>query len=445
LQIRLRNANELNYPVDKRGTMKFKFPYRYRVLIFLFFLTLITYLDRVCISLVGVRIKTEFHLTNEQFGWVLGAFSLAYAIFEIPSGMLGDRIGQRGVFIRIVLWWSVFTALTGGTTGLWSLIIVRFLFGMGESGAYPTSSAVVSRWFPVNETARSMSSLFVGQNAGAAIAPLIVIPIAVALGWRAPFFVNGAIGIIWVLVCFFWFRNNPSEMRGITTEERKLIENNRRFVNHEQRFPWKMALKSRSLWALVGQLFCSQWAQYFFIAWMPVYLQEGRHFSENEMKMITSYFFVIGIAGVLSAGFLSDWLVKNRGLRFGRKFLGAMALGLLALAFLVAAQTSNNMVVVLCLYFAQLAYSFVPIVSFSTCVDIGGNHVGTVAGIMNFFGQVGAFFLAIAFGKIVDLADSFNAPLFIIAGVLLAGSLLWLWVDPSKKMISTKESIAQLA
>jgi len=425
--------------------MNFKFPYRYRILIFLFFLTLITYLDRICISLVGVRIKTEFHLTNEQFGWVVGAFSLAYAIFEIPSGMLGDRIGQRAVFIRIVLWWSVFTALTGATTGLWSLIIVRFLFGMGESGAYPTSSAVVSRWFPVNETSRSMSSLFVGQNAGAAIAPLIVIPIAVALGWRAPFFVNGAMGVIWVLVCFFWFRNNPSEMRGITAEERKLIENNRRFVNHAQSFPWKIALKSRSLWALVGQLFCSQWAQYFFIAWMPVYLQEGRHFSENDMKTITSYFFVIGIAGVLSAGFLSDWLVKKRGLRFGRKFLGAIALGLLALAFLVAAQTSNNMVVVLCLYFAQLAYSFVPIVSFSTCVDIGGNYVGTVAGIMNFFGQVGAFLLAIAFGKIVDLTDSFNAPLFIIAGVLLTGSLLWLLVDPSKKMISTKESMGQLA
>jgi sugar phosphate permease len=316
---------------------------------------------------------------------------------------------------------------------------------MGESGAYPTSSAVVSRWFPVNETSRSMSSLFVGQNAGAAIAPLIVIPIAVALGWRAPFFVNGAMGVIWVLVCFFWFRNNPSEMRGITAEERKLIENNRRFVNHAQSFPWKIALRSRSLWALVGQLFCSQWAQYFFIAWMPVYLQEGRHFSENDMKTITSYFFVIGIAGVLSAGFLSDWLVRKRGLRFGRKFLGAIALGLLALAFLVAAQTSNNMVVVLCLYFAQLAYSFVPIVSFSTCVDIGGNYVGTVAGIMNFFGQVGAFLLAIAFGKIVDLTASFNAPLFIIAGVLLTGSLLWLLVDPSKKMISTKESMAQLA
>src|SRR5664279_1976166 len=120
--------------------VKKAFPYRYRIIIFLFFLTLITYLDRVTISLVGVRIKSAFKLNNEQFGWVLGAFALAYALFEIPSGILGDRIGQRQVFMRIVLWWSLFTALTGATTGLMSLLCVRFLFGMGESGAYPNSS-----------------------------------------------------------------------------------------------------------------------------------------------------------------------------------------------------------------------------------------------------------------------------------------------------------------
>src|SRR5580693_5390060 len=129
-----------------------KFPYRHRVLILLFFLIFITYLDRVCISLVVVRIKSAFHLSNEQFGWVLGAFALAYALFEIPSGMMADRIGQRAVFIRIVLWWSFFTALTGAVTGLTSLMLVRFLFGMGESGAYPTSSSTIARWFPATET-----------------------------------------------------------------------------------------------------------------------------------------------------------------------------------------------------------------------------------------------------------------------------------------------------
>src|SRR5436190_1956283 len=203
--------------------MKRKFPYRYRVLIFLFFLILITYLDRICIALVGVRIKDEFKLSNEQFGWVLASFILAYALFEIPAGVQSDRFGQRMVLIRIVIWWSIFTALTGATTGLITLIGTRFLFGMGEAGAFPTSSGVISHWFPANETSRGLSSVFLGLNVGAAIAPLIVIPIAVAYGWRAPFFVNGIIGLLWVLVCYRWFRNNPSEMKNITEEERRYI------------------------------------------------------------------------------------------------------------------------------------------------------------------------------------------------------------------------------
>jgi ACS family glucarate transporter-like MFS transporter len=418
----------------QREIMKRKFPYRYRILIFLFFLTLITYLDRICISLVGVRMKSEFNLTNEQFGWVVASFALAYAIFEIPSGVLGDRIGQRAVFIRIVLWWSIFTALTGATNGLLSLICIRFLFGMGESGAYPTSSGAISRWFPADETARSMSSLFVGQNVGAAIAPLIVIPIAVAFGWRVPFFVNGFIGLIWAFICFLWFRNNPSEMKGVSNEERNLIECNRRFIEHKQSFSWKIALKSRSLRALVATFFCSQWAQYFFIAWMPVYLQEGRNFSENDMKLITSYFFIIGIAGVLLAGFLSDWLVKRKGIRFGRRILGILPMSLLALSFLLTAITTSNTIVIICLYIGQLFYSFNPIVSFSTCVDIGGSRVGTVAGIMNFFGQTGAFLLAIVFGKIADITHSFSVPLFVVAAVLFAGSMCWFFVDASRSI-----------
>src|SRR3954454_784856 len=181
-------------------------PYRYRVLVLLCSLTTLTYLDRICISIVGVRIKSDLSLTNEQFGWVLGAFALAYALFEIPSGALGDRIGPRAVFIRIVLWWSLFTALTGFATGLVSLLIMRFLFGMGESGTYPNTMIVISRWFPVNEIGRSLIWVGIGSQIGSALAPLIIVPFAVTYGWRMPFFVNGTIGLVWVLVCYLWFK-----------------------------------------------------------------------------------------------------------------------------------------------------------------------------------------------------------------------------------------------
>ncbi len=416
--------------------MKNKFPYRYRVMIMLFFLILITYFDRVCISLVGVRIKAEFNLSNQQFGWVVGAFALAYALFEIPGGIWGDKFGQRKVLIRIVIWWSLFTALTGLTMGLLSLVIIRFLFGAGEAGAFPNGTGVISRWFPAAETSKGISALLVGQSSGAAIAPLIIIPLAAAYGWRIPFFASGAIGLVWVAVCYTWYKNHPAEMKGISQAEKNLIENNRCFSNHNNSGEWKLFLKQKNVWLLMLSFFCSQWALYFFVAWMPVYLQQGRHFSEDEMKATTSFLFLCGISGGLSAGIINDWLVKKKGVKFGRRLMGFISMGIMSLLFLIAATTSNNNITSAAFIFC---YPFLPvycITALSTCVDIGGNKACTIAGFMNCAGQIGAFFLAIFFGNIVDLTNNYNAPLFVIAGVLISGSVLWLNVNPEKKIVA---------
>lgn len=410
------------------------FPYRYRILIFLFSLMFITYLDRISIGLLGNRIMGEFHLNHEQFGWVLSAFSLAYAIFEIPSGIMGDRKGQKVVLIRIVIWWSLFTALTGITTGLVSLIIVRFLFGMGEAGALPTMSGVISRWLPVHELSRGLSVSLVGQIAGAALAPLIVVPIAVALGWRATFFVNGVIGLLWVLICIFWFRNNPSEMTGITGDEKKYIEMNRCITDHQVKISWSKILGDRSMIALVCSFFTSQWGMYFFIAWMPVYLQQGRHFSEQNMKLLTSLIFVPAIVISLLVGVLGDRLVKKKGLKFGRRSIAMTALGLNSILFFTEATTANDILLISCFlvgFGCQLVFGAA---AFGVCIDVGGNRAGAVSGLMNCVGQIGAFFLAIVFGKIVDTTNSFDAPLFVIGTLMAIGSLLWLFVDPTKKL-----------
>ena len=397
---------------------------------------MITYLDRVSISLVGVRIKQAFNLNNTQFGWVVGAFALSYAVFEIPSGMLGDRIGQRKVFIRIVLGWSVFTALTGVVFGFVSLLITRFLFGMGESGAFPTSSGAISKWFPSSETGRSMSSLFMGQYTGGAIAPLIVVPIAIAFGWRAPFFVNGLIGIIWVLICYNWYRDEPGEMKGISIHEIQFIEKNRRYIrNNRDSFSWGRAFKNRTIRVMVLSFFCSQWALYFYVAWMPVYLQQGRHFSEHSMKMITSSLFILGIAGSWVSGLFCDWLANKKSLGISRRFIGSAALILTAISFFITARSFDKELVVVSLITGCFFFSSFATVAFSTCVDIAGDYAGTVTGIMNCSGQVGAFFLSIAFGRIVDIFHNFNTPLLVIACVVFIGGLIWIFIDPGNKII----------
>lgn len=409
-------------------------PYRYRVLILLCSLTTLTYLDRICISLVGVRLKADLGLNNEQFGWVLAAFTLAYALFEIPSGMLGDRIGPRAVFIRIVLFWSLCTALTGMVNGLVLLLVIRFLFGIGESGTYPNALLVVSRWFPAQETGRSLTWVGIGSQIGSAIAPLIIVPLAVHYGWRLPFYVNAFIGLIWVWFCYKWFRDFPAQMKNISPHELQLIESNRRFSSEQHLVSWKIIFRNRTLWALMLMYFCAQWSNYFFVAWMPLYLQEGRHFSENDMKIITFILFTIGISGFLLGGFIGDWLPKKKGLTFGRRFVGLTGLCCCGLLIFVAAIVSQNIISVICLIAANGCFAFGVMVSYAVCADIGRNNTGTVTGAMNFFGQMGAFIMSLLFGKIADSTHNFNYPLFLVGAVMIAGGLLWLVIDPTKQI-----------
>jgi ACS family glucarate transporter-like MFS transporter len=189
--------------------------------------------------------------------------------------------------------------------------------------------------------------------------------------------------------------------------------------------------------------FCCQWANYFFVAWMPVYLVEGRHFSENAMKEIVFTVFIAGIAGFLLGGYVGDMLVKRKGLRVGRRRVGMVGLGTCALLIFSAAIIPQNNYVALCLIAANGFFSFGVMVSYAVCTDIGRNNAGTVTGAMNFFGQMGAFFLAIIFGKIVDATQNFNYPLFVVAFVMLMGCLLWLGIDPLKqvKLMQAQHSV----
>jgi sugar phosphate permease len=186
------------------------------------------------------------------------------------------------------------------------------------------------------------------------------------------------------------------------------------------------------LWVLIAAYFCVQWANYFFVAWMPNYLQEGKHFSEQEMKMTTSWLFVFATVSAFLSGFFSDWLIRKKGVKLARRLIGVVSFSLMAVMVLISARSSNHLVVALCLMGAHFFQSPNVINSFASCVEMGGDRAGTVAGIMNFFGQAGAFLMSIFFGRIVDFTGSFDAPQFLMVGVLLAGALLWIRLDVTK-------------
>jgi sugar phosphate permease len=406
--------------------------YRHKVLLALFILSIITFLDRVCMNVVSKYVKTDLHLNNEQYGYILGAFSLAYALFEIPTGALGDKIGARRVLTRVVVWWSAFTALTGTAMNFMYLLIVRFLFGMGEAGAYPNAGIVISRWFPAVETGRAQSAIWAAARLGGSLTPLVVIPLVHALGWRWAFVALGLVGIVWAIFWRFWYRDNPSEMPHISREEAEEIEKQRQIKHAEHPLPWRTIIKNRNIWLLMLMCHLFFYAAYFFTNWSNTYFQEGRHLSEEQAKNFISLSYFLGALGCLAGGFLSDYLVKRYGLRFGRRSVAMSGLGLSGIFFLLAGWTTDDTMAGYYLAICVLLKDFALPVSFATCIDIGKRNAGAVTGSMNFAGQMGGFFITIIFGTIVQRTGNFNTPLFLMAGCLFVAALLWIWIDPTE-------------
>lgn len=383
---------------------------------------------------MGKRIKTDLELTNEQFGWVLGAFALSYALFEVPTGIMGDRIGPRKVLTRVVLWWSFFTALTGAANGLISLLFIRFLFGAGEAGAYPNSSIVVSRWFPRYETGRAQAFIWAAGRIGGALAPLMVIPIAVSFGWRMSFYLMGLVGVIWACIWYVWFKDTPAQMQSVSMIELKEIEKNQQTRSADHHIPWKIFFKSSNILSLMLMFHFFMYGAYFFSAWLPTYLQDGRSFSENEMKLFATLPFALGAIGCFAGGYLSDFLARKKGLKYGRRAVGLVSMSVSSFIVLLAALTRDNQTAAILLAVGMAVKDFTLPVAFATCIDIGKSRAGLVAGAMNFAGQLGAFFLAIAFGKIVDATGDYNTPLYFISAILFLSSLLWLRINPEEPL-----------
>ncbi|MGD0955686.1 MAG: MFS transporter [Candidatus Acidiferrales bacterium] len=412
--------------------------YQHRVLGLLSLLSIITYVDRVCISVAGPRIQDDLHISPEAWGWVTGVFALSYGLFEIPTGALGDRIGPRKVLTRIVLWWSVFTSLTGAVSNYFLLLLIRFCFGIGEAGAYPNAAAVLARWIPARHRARAWGIVWMTSQIGGAISPLLVVPIQERYGWRASFFVFGVLGLIWGGAWYGWFRDSPAEKPKVTQAERDEIGDFSSGARHGM--PWGIALKSGNLWRVMATAACYVYALYFFQSWFHTYLVKGRGYGENEL-WLSSLPYLVGACANGLGGVTSDWLVRAFGLKTGRRISGLVGLGTATLFMVATILTTSG---ALALVFLSLVYggmTFQQPVICAVCLDIGGKHAGAVMGFGNSAAQAGSLASSVAFGYLVERYGSYNAPLIPMAAVLSIGALLWLWIDPTRELFAEKIQI----
>lgn len=406
--------------------------YRYGVLGFICLLGTITYLDRVAISVAGPHIQEELSLSPELWGWIVGVFTVSYALFEIPTGRMGDRMGSRRVLTRVVLWWSAFTAMTGIASNYYVLLVIRFLFGAGEAGAFPNVGITISRWFPAGQRARAMGSFMMSTQFGGAVAPLIMVPIQNRFGWRASFFLLGVIGAVWAAAWYWWFRDRPSEKKGVS--EAEIDEIGVRAAPESHRLPWSVALRSGNLWAAFVVIFCYVYCLYFFISWLHTYMVKGRGFTA-ETLIFSAGPPILGALGNLAGGFASDAIGKRFGLKAGRRAIGVAGMSAAAIFMAATIITPDKYLALLFLGFAYAGVTFQQSAYGAVTLDIGREYVGGIIGVVNMIGSFAGFLFSVSFGYFVTWFGSYDLALIPVVVLLTVGVLAWLRLDATEEVI----------
>jgi ACS family glucarate transporter-like MFS transporter len=405
------------------------------VLAFAVALAAITYLDRVCIAQTADLMMRELRLSPVQMGHVFSAFTLAYAIFEIPTGAWGDRIGARRVLTRIVIWWSCFTIATAAAFNYTSLLAVRFLFGTGEAGAFPNVSKTFSRWFPAVERGTAQGIFFAGAHLGGGLTPLLVAGLLYVMPWRLVFVVFGMIGFVWAAAWFYWFRDDPADHPAVSESEQKYIEGGR-LGERPHRFDAAVlvrVLSDRNVVALCLMYFTQAYGFYFNITWLPTYLAKARGFTATELAVMAGLPLILSAIADLIGGLTTDSVTRSRGLRVGRCAIGSAALVVAGLCLIAGTATEHARLAALLIAVAGAADSFLLGAAWGTCLDIAGPHAGLVTGAMNTAGQIGAFLSPIILPYFLTPgAEDWATPLYIAGALYLAGALCWLFVDPCR-------------
>ncbi|MFN0086906.1 MAG: MFS transporter [Blastocatellia bacterium] len=419
---------------------------RRTVLLLVFALTVITYLDRLCISAAMPTIAEEFHLTAAQKGWIFSAFTFAYAAFEIPSGWLGDRFGARLALTRIVLWWSAFTMLTGAAMGFWSLLGLRFLFGAGEAGAFPNIARAVSVWFPRREQGRAMSVSFIGLAIGSALTAPLVFTLLEYQTWRWIFIEFGLIGLLWCAIWHRWFRDRPEDHPGVNADELEQIQLSGAggaggaggdLAPHSPSASWTKMFASSNMIFICLMYFAYGYGLYFYITWLPTYMIEALGFDRSAAKWMSALPWALSVPGFWLGGWLTDRIARATGnLKLARCGIGAAGYGASALVLLFVPRLQDPTLAAVAVAVAFCLQTTTISAAWSVCLDVGRRYAGVVTGYMNTVGNLGGAISPLVVGYAVKESGSWALPFYVMAAVLALGVVMWLSVDPRRAIFA---------
>jgi ACS family glucarate transporter-like MFS transporter len=416
---------------------------RWLLIGWVFVLSAVSYLDRVNISIAGKFLAQEFQLDNVRLGNVFSAFILGYALFQAPGGRLADRFGPRRVLTFGVLWWGVFTALTGavpagGALALVMLLTVRFVLGLGEAVMYPASNRLIARWIPRSERGVANGIIFAGVGVGAGVTPPLITRLLETHGWRFAFFVCAAIGTLAAIVWYVIGRDRPEDHPWVSPEEAEHIRAGLPQVAPSgapavAQLRWRTILRDRNVLALTLGYVTFGYAAYIFFSWFFIYLNTVRGLNLRASGYYAMLpFLAMAVCSPLG-GWIGDRVSRSRGPRAGRRLVGVsgMALAAVFIALGVRVQSAELASVVLA---GGAGALYLSLSSFwSVTADIGGASAGSVSGVMNMGNQIAG---AVTASLSPWIAERFgwNASFLVAAGLCALGSVVWLAVDPEQPL-----------
>jgi MFS family permease len=406
---------------------------RHRVVAALVALAGVTYLDRVCVGVLAPSIMTDLHITQIQMSWIFSAFTAAYALFEMPTAWWGDRVGGRRVLTRIVLWWSAFTMLTAAAASYAVMLVVRFLFGVGEAGAWPNAARVFSRWIPLRERGRMQGIFFAGAHLAGGLTPGLVALIAIYLPWRMVFIALGFVGLVWAGFWSRWFRDEPRDHPSMNAVEAEFIEKTRGLPPSQERGgAWTEVFRIPSLLPLCLQYVANSYGYYFFITWLPTYLAKARGMSSTELAIFSGLPLTLSAIADVTGGFTTDALCRRFGVRVGTCGVGVLSYVLAAAAMLAGTLASNPRIggTLIAVGGAFSMFTLAP--SWSTAIGLGGRNTALLSSVMNTSGQVGAFFSPLVLASLVDRFGDWSLPLHVLSGLYLMAAVCWLLIRPER-------------
>jgi len=395
---------------------------------------MITYMDRQVLATTRPAIMEELGISLVAMGWVTFAFRMAYALFQVPGGWLGDTIGARRALTMVVSWWSAFTALTALAWSAASMLVIQVFFGLGEAGAFPIATRSLSRWMRPTERGFAQGITHAGSRLGGAITPPIVaLAIVPFFGWRAAFYAFGVLGVIWSAVWFYYYRDTPEEHSGVNQAERELIAGGIKRKGTGS-VPWRQILSHGNLWVLSVMYFFYNYNLNVYQDWFPTYLRQSKGMTLAQMGIYASLPLTAGVIGDLAGGWFSDSVLRRTGnVNLARRWVAIAGFLLSAAATVPAVLAHDPKVSVACYCVAFFGLEWTVGISWAVTLDIGGDYAGSVSAVMNMLGNIGG---AVAATVVTYTAARYgwNVPFLMTAGLCLIAAVLYLKIDASRKV-----------